>query len=211
MKLKEEIVKVCGSKVGEIFSNTQGAVNHNELRVQLSFSDLVDLQPRVFSQGYNQIRETCAEGRLDSAVEFLDSFSDFITKTYKKHSAMSLVEEGYSSGEYKSLMSSKSVEVFEADKKNFVRETMKQIQENPKVSTFFKTNLIGGADATAMNNDQLKEKVYTLSQVGIMSCMMKQYKVLREKDINHFETFFSEDSGNLATSVLYDIQQNGLI
>lgn len=211
MKIKEELVKICGEKVGNLFANSQGGVNPSELRAKLSFKEIVELQPQVISKPFNNLRQFCEESNLPLAVEFMDSINSFTTQTYEKNRDIALMEESYGSADYKTIVKNKSKQVFESDKKNFVQETMKQLQSDSKVKTFFKTNLLNNEEATSFNNDELKEKIYLMSQVGIMNSILKQYKSLREKPVNKFETFFNEDTSNFSTSILFDIQTNGLI
>lgn len=211
MKIKEELVKICGEKVGELFSNAQGGINPSELRSKLSFKEVVELQPKVISKPFNNLKQFCEESNMSLASEFMDSINSFVTNTYDKNKEVALMEESYETAEYKAIVKDKSKKVFESDKKNFIQETMKQLQTDSKVKTFFKTNLLNNNEATTFNNDELKEKIYLMSQVGIMNCILKQYKSLREKPVNKFESFFNEDTNNFSTSILYDIQNNGLI
>lgn len=211
MKIKEEIVKVCGEATGNLFSNTQGPVNTSELRAKLSFSEIVEAQPKVFSAPFEKIVEYCEAENIQGASEFLKSYQDFIGTTYAKNASLCLIEENYGNTQYKTLIKDKAVEVYTGDKKNFNKEAVRQITENPPVGVFFKDKILNSEDATDSSTEDLKEKIALLAQVGIMNSMMKKFKSLRSKPVNQFETFFNEDSSNMTNSIMHDIQSNGIL
>jgi len=210
MKIKEKIVEICGEKIGEIFSESQGTANLRDLRLKVTLKEVIIIYSKINSKDYNDLKQFFEESKLFLSLKFLESVKNFVTTTYDSNVQNTKREMVYNTPEYIFFVKAQATEIFESDQESFVQETIKQLQKNPESQVFFKKNILKDKDTTTFNNFELKSNIELMSKLVILNCIIYQYELLKDEPLYKFEAFFYEDTRLLAISVLSAIKSNGL-
>lgn len=208
-RLKDEVSSILGHKAGEAFANTIGAIGERDFKARFSYKDIMKVRELVNSSQYSMLVEDYEVGKLKSSIDFLQSFKKIVNESILElNEGIAFLEERMGE-DLSAAVVGPSDKVFDHKRKQFLKETVRQIQEDQRLGIIFKVEILENKSADSYNKEELVSKISYLSKQGVGNSIKRLFLKRRDDAFKDFEIIFSRDIEQFSSAVLADIQENG--
>lgn len=208
-RLKDEVSSILGHKAGEAFANTIGAIGERDFKARFSYKDIMEVRELVNSSQYSMLVEDYEVGKLKSSIDFLQSFKKIVNESILElNEGIAFLEERMGE-DLSAAVVGPSDKVFDHKRKQFLKETVRQIQEDQRLGIIFKVEILENKSADSYNKEELVSKISYLSKQGVGNSIKRLFLKRRNDPFKDFEIIFSRDIEQFSSAVLADIQENG--